>query len=294
MPESKTVIKPTILTPIKLLNGKELHFDTPLVMGVINITPDSFYDGGKFISADEAIKQAEKLIKEGADILDLGACSTRPNAIDIGEQEELKRLLPVLDYLVKYHPDTPISVDTYRATVAKEAVQRGALIVNDISGGTMDSAMFEIVAKLKTPYILMHIQGTPETMQVNPTYTDVVKEVEAFFIQQIEKLRKAGITQIIIDPGFGFGKSVEHNFTLLKHFHHFTKLGMPVMAGLSRKSMINKVLKTKPENALTGTIALNTLALLEGANILRVHDVKEAHQVITLVNQFNHPKAKQA
>lgn len=289
MPETKTVIKHTTLAPFKLLNGRELRFDAPLVMGVINITPDSFYDGGKFISTEEAIKQAGKLIKEGADILDLGACSTRPNAMDIGEREELKRLLPVLDYLVKHHPNIPISVDTYRAAVAKEAVQRGALIVNDISGGTMDNTMFETVAKLKTPYILMHIQGTPDTMQVNPTYTDVVKEVEAFFIGQKEKLKKAGVTQIIIDPGFGFGKSVEHNYTLLKHFHHFTKLGMPVMAGLSRKSMINKVLKTKPKNALTGTIALNTIALLEGANILRVHDVKEARQVITLVNQFKRP-----
>jgi dihydropteroate synthase len=293
MPATKTA-SISHLKPINLLNGQELRFDAPLVMGVINITPDSFYDVGKYASTEAAIKQAGKLIEEGADILDLGACSTRPNAIDIGEKEELKRLLPVLDYLVKNHPKTIISVDTYRAAVAKEAVQRGALIVNDISGGTMDDAMFETVAALKVPYILMHIQGTPETMQVNPTYTDVVKDVEEFFTKQIDKLHKAGITQIIIDPGFGFGKTVEHNYTLLKHFKHFTKFGLPLMAGLSRKSMICKVLKVKPENALIGTIALNTLALLEGANILRVHDVKEARQVITLVNQFKYPEATQA
>jgi dihydropteroate synthase len=289
--EIKTVKDSSHLKPFKLWNGKELHFDSPLVMGVVNITPDSFYDGGKYGSTDAAIKQAKKLIEEGADILDLGACSTRPNAIDIGEEEELKRLLPVLDYIAKHHPDTIISVDTYRAAVAKEAVKRGAHIVNDISAGTMDSALFETVAALKVPYILMHIQGTPETMQVNPTYIDVVEEVEEFLRTSIDKLHKAGVSQIIIDPGFGFGKSVEHNFALLKHLNRFTKLGFPIMAGLSRKSMINKVLKTKPENALTGTIALNTLALTQGAHILRVHDVKEAKQVIKLVNRFMHPEA---
>lgn len=281
------------LNTITLSNGKKLSFESPKVMGVINITPDSFYDGGRYASVDAAIKQTEKLITEGADIIDLGACSTRPNAIDIGEAEELKRLQPVLDYLVKNHPDVIISVDTYRAKVAKEAVKNGASIVNDISGGTMDNKMFETVAALKVPYILMHIQGTPDTMQVNPHYTNVVKEVEDFFTAQIAKLHKAGVKDIIIDPGFGFGKSVEHNYTLLKNLHHYKMFGLPLLAGVSRKSMINKVLKTKPENALTGTIALNTLALMEGANILRVHDVKEAKEVIKLVTQFMHPETSQ-
>lgn len=281
------------LKPITLLNGKKLSFESPKVMGVVNITPDSFYDGGRYASTNTAIKQAEKLIAEGADIIDLGACSTRPNATDIGGEEELKRLLPVLDYLVKNHPDIIISVDTYRANVAREAVKHGTYIVNDISGGTMDNKMFETVAALKVPYILMHIQGTPDTMQVNPQYNDVVKEVEDFFTAQIEKLHKAGVKDIIIDPGFGFGKTVEHNYTLLKNLHHYKMFGLPVMAGVSRKSMINKVLKTKPEYALTGTIALNTLALMEGANILRVHDVKEAKEVIKLVTQFMHPETSQ-
>jgi dihydropteroate synthase len=283
--------KDSALSPFKLLNGQELSFDSPLVMGVVNITPDSFYDGGKYASTETAIAQAEKILAEGADILDLGACSTRPNAIDIGDEEELKRLLPVLDHIIKNHPKAIVSVDTYRHKVAIEAVKHGATIVNDISGGTMDATMIETVASLNIPYILMHIQGTPATMQVDPRYNDVVKEVEEFFTAQLEKVHKAGIKQVIIDPGFGFGKSVEHNYTLLKNLRHFTRFNLPIMVGASRKSMINKVLKTKPENALTGTIALNTLALIEGANLLRVHDVKEAKQVIKMVHQFNHPEA---
>ncbi|HXB14088.1 MAG TPA: dihydropteroate synthase [Bacteroidia bacterium] len=290
MPTIEKAIKDFYPAPLKLSKGRTLDFNSTRVMGVVNITPDSFYDGGKYATTELAIKQAEKLIAEGADILDLGACSTRPNAIDIGAKEEMKRLLPVLDNLVKNHPDVIISVDTYRAEVAKEAVERGAAIVNDISGGTMDDKMFEVVGKLNVPYILMHIQGTPETMQVEPHYVNVVEEVEQFFVERIKKLQDAGVKQIVIDPGFGFGKNVEHNYTLLQNLHKFTRLGLPIMAGLSRKSMINKVLHTKPENALTGTTVLNTLAILEGANILRVHDVKETLQVIKLVQQFQHPK----
>jgi len=279
--------------PLKLSKGRTLDFNSTRVMGVVNITPDSFYDGGKYATTDDAIKQAEKLITEGADILDLGACSTRPNAIDIGAKEETKRLFPVLDNIVRNHPDVIISVDTYRAEVAKEAVERGAAIVNDISGGTMDDKMFEVVGHLDVPYILMHIQGTPETMQVEPHYINVVEEVEQFFVERIKKLQDAGVKQIVIDPGFGFGKNVEHNYTLLQNLNKFIRLGLPIMAGLSRKSMINKVLHTKPENALIGTTVLNTLAILEGANILRVHDVKEVFQVIKLVKQFQHPKTIQ-
>jgi dihydropteroate synthase len=271
---------------LELRNGHSLSFDTPLVMGIVNITPDSFYDGGKYISEEDAIERAEQIISEGADIIDLGAASTRPGAEDVSPEEEVKRLLPVLNHLVKYHNNIPVSIDTYHSRVARETIERGASIINDISGGTLDKNMYRTVGSLKVPYILMHIQGTPKTMQLEPSYSDVVEEVYAYFSQRINKLRLAGVEQIIIDPGFGFGKTVEHNYTLLRHLDRFKSLGLPIMAGLSRKSMINKVLKTKPENALTGTISLNTLALLQGANILRVHDVKEAKQVIQLVEQY--------
>ncbi|HTB32219.1 MAG TPA: dihydropteroate synthase [Bacteroidia bacterium] len=254
-------------------------------MGIVNITPDSFYDGGRYISQGDAIEHAEQIIAEGADIIDLGAASTRPGAEDVGAEEELKRLLPVLDHLVKYHSNVPVSIDTFHSRVAIKTVERGASIINDISGGALDKEMYATLGKLKVPYILMHIQGTPKTMQIEPHYKNVVEEVYAYFSIRIKELRNAGVEQIIIDPGFGFGKNVEHNFSLLRHLNSFKSLGLPIMAGLSRKSMINKVLKTKPENALTGTIALNTIALLYGANILRVHDVKEAKQVIQLVDK---------
>lgn len=277
------------LQPLKLKSGKELSFNQPLVMGIINITPDSFYDGGKYEKPEDAVKQADKLLAEGADILDLGAASTRPNALLLSPKEELNRLLPALDAIIKKHPEAIISVDTFHAAVAKKAVEHGASIINDISGGTMDEAMFETVAKLNVPYILMHIQGTPQTMQNNPEYKNVVADVYSFLSAQVGKAHNAGIKQIIIDPGFGFGKTVEHNYALLNNLAEFKKLDLPILAGLSRKSMINKVLKTKAENALTGTIALNTIALLQGANMLRVHDVKEAKEVIKIVNQFTKP-----
>ena len=280
------------LKPLELLNGKRLSFDSPLVMGIVNITPDSFYDGGKYESPEDAVKQAEKLLAEGADIIDLGAASTRPNAVMLTSGEELERLLPVLDVLIASKPDIIISVDTFHAQVAEEAVKHGASIINDVSGGTMERAMLKTVASFKVPYIIMHMQGTPETMQHNPQYEDVTKEVYNFLFQQVERAHYAGIKQVIVDPGFGFGKTVEHNYTLLNTLGTFRKLGLPVMAGLSRKSMINKVLKTKPQSALTGTIALNTLALVQGANILRVHDVKEAKEVIKLVNQYLHPSSQ--
>jgi dihydropteroate synthase len=280
------------LTPLQLANGKILPFDKPLVMGIINLTPDSFYDGGKFINIESAIKQAEKLISEGADIIDLGAASTRPGAEFVSPENELKRILHVLSELVKIYPGITISVDTFHPEVAKECVKNGASIINDISAGTFDKKMLQTVAELNVPYILMHIQGTPQTMQVEPKYNDVVSEVYNFLAERVAIAKKIGINQLIIDPGFGFGKTVEHNFRLLRNLGEFKKLGLPIMAAISRKSMINKVLKTKPENALTGTIALNTLALLQGANILRVHDVKDAKQVIKMVNQYLHPETE--
>lgn len=272
-------------TGLKFKQAKYLSLDSPLVMGVINITPDSFYDGGRYVSQQAAIERLEQLITEGADIIDLGAASTRPGAEYVSPDEELKRLLPVLEYLVKNHSTIPVSIDTFHASVAKETIKKSASLINDISGGA-DSEMYNTAGNLKVPYVLMHMQGNPKTMQVEPHYTDVVEEVYQYFVQRIKKLKLAGVEQIIIDPGFGFGKTVEHNYTLLRHLDKFKNLGFPIMAGISRKSMINKVLKTKPENALTGTISLNTMALLQGANILRVHDVKEAKQVIQLVKQY--------
>lgn len=281
---------------LEFKNGLSLSFESPLVMGIVNITPDSFYDGGKYFSEQDAIKRSEQLISEGADIIDLGAASTRPGAENISPDEELKRLLPVLEYLVKHHNNVPISIDTFHSSMAKEAIEHGASMINDISGGTMPArmndihsdgnpAMFQTVAEMGVPYILMHIQGNPKTMQMEPHYVDVVEEVYEYFTERINQLHSAGVEQIIIDPGFGFGKTVEHNYALLKHLNRFKSFGLPIMAGISRKSMINKVLKTKPENALTGTISLNTVALLSGADILRVHDVKEARQVIQLINK---------
>ncbi len=263
----------------------QLLADSFLVMGIVNITPDSFYDGGKYYLVDAAIIHAEKLISEGADIIDLGGASSRPGADTIGPEEELKRLSPVLDYLVKNHAQIPVSIDTFHSKVAKECAEKGASIINDISGGSYDKDMYMYgtVAALNTPYVLMHLQGTPKDMQVEPHYNNVVKDIYEYFVQRIAKLKAVGVNQIIIDPGFGFGKTVEHNYALLKNLDRFKSLGFPIMAGISRKSMINKVLKTKPENALTGTIALNTIALMNGANILRVHDVKEAKQVVQLV-----------
>lgn len=275
------------ITKLQFANGAELSLDSPLVMAIINITPDSFYDGGKYNSGQAAIERSEQLIKEGADIIDLGAASTRPGAEDISPEEELKKLLPVLEHIVKKHPGFPVSIDTFHASVAKETLEKGASLINDITGGS-DPEMYRTVAIHKAPYILMHIQGTPKTMQIEPHYKDVAKEVHEYFSIRIEKLKAAGVRQIIIDPGFGFGKTVQHNYTLLHELHSFKNFKLPVMAGVSRKSMINKVLKTSPENALTGTISLNTLALIQGANLLRVHDVKEAKQVIQLVKQYMH------
>jgi len=277
------------LAPLQMADGRQLSLDHPLVMGIINITPDSFYDGGKYTNPKNAIEQVDKLLTEGADIIDIGAASTRPGAELISPENELKRILPVLDAVITKHPHAIISIDTFHSEVAEECVNHGAAIINDISGGTLDGKMIDTVAKLKVPYIIMHMQGSPQNMQIEPVYNNVVNEVYDFLADRVKAARTAGIKQLVIDPGFGFGKTVEHNYLLLRNLSKFKELGLPILAGVSRKSMINKVLKTKPENALTGTIALNTLALLQGANILRVHDVKEAKQVIKMVNQFLHP-----
>ena len=264
-----------------------LPVNNPIVMGILNITPDSFYDGGTLKTDTDILFRVEKMLSEGAAIIDIGAISTRPGANEVSESEELNRLTPVIDLISKKIPGTILSIDTYRSNIAKRAIETGAHIINDISGGNLDPKMFETIATLKVPYIMMHMQGTPATMQQNPQYTDVVADILDFFKVQINKLKSLGVTDnIVLDPGFGFGKTVEHNFQILKSLQRFSETGFPVLAGLSRKSMVNKVIGTMPENALNGTTALNVLALLNGASILRVHDVKEAVQAIKLVNFY--------
>lgn len=265
--------------------GRLISFDKALVMGIINLTPDSFYDKSRLVSEREALKQAEKMLAEGAKILDLGAVSTRPGSVEVSEEEELKRLLPALKSIRKTYPDSIISVDTWRASVAKAAVDNGAHIINDISGGTMDEKMFETIAHLKVPYILMHIQGTPQTMQQNPNYKDVVNEVIDFLTKRVQVLRLMGVADIMVDPGFGFGKTLEHNYTLLQNLEKFSILNCPILVGISRKSMITKVLNITTNEALNGTSVLNTIALMKGAKILRVHDVKEAVEAVKLVDR---------
>ncbi len=256
-------------------------------MGILNITSNSFFDGGKYKTQKDILIQCEKMLSEGAAIIDIGAVSTRPGADKVSEENEIARLLPVLKIIRKYLSDTIISIDTYRSSIAEIVIDNGADIINDISGGNFDDRMFETIAKLKVPYIIMHIKGTPQNMQLNPTYKNVVKEIKDFFFKKIEELKTIGVNNIIIDPGFGFGKTVEHNYQILNHLDTFKSLGVPVLAGLSRKSMINKVLNTKPKDALNGTTVLNTIALLKGTDILRVHDVKEAIEVIKIVSELN-------
>jgi dihydropteroate synthase len=262
--------------------GNLMDLSTPVVMGILNVTPDSFFDGGKLRNDDDLILQAKKQLDEGASILDLGAVSTRPQAGTVSEAEELGRLIPAVQKVRAAFPEACISVDTFRASVARRAVEAGANMINDVSGGMLDADMFATVASLGVPYVLMHMQGTPDTMQMNPTYEDVTTEVLEFFIERSHALQVMGVHDVIIDPGFGFGKTLEHNFALLHSLGRFQALGLPILCGFSRKSMINRVLGTSPEQALNGTTVLNTMALERGANILRVHDVKEAVEAIKL------------
>jgi dihydropteroate synthase len=276
----------TLFTPNNVfnINGKLFSFAYPVVMGILNATPDSFYDGGKNNSIEAALQRAEEILTQGGDIIDIGAASTRPGATEISIDEELQRLIPVVKAIATEFPDAILSIDTYRAVVAEEAINAGAHIINDIAGGTMDAAMFATVAKLHVPYILMHIQGTPQTMQQNPEYTNVVAEVLLSLSQKINELKRLGVADIIIDPGFGFGKTTEHNYQLLSNLKQLQLLGCPILAGVSRKGMINKVLGTTPDQALNGTTVVNTIALANGASILRVHDVKEAVEAVALWN----------
>lgn len=263
--------------------GRLLNLSTPIVMGILNVTPDSFFDGGRYTGLDALLAQAEKMLQDGAQILDIGGMSSRPGAEIIDEQEELKRVLPAVQLIAQKLPNAIISVDTIRAAVAAAVLDEGAHIINDIAAGRLDEAMLTTVAKARAPYILMHMQGLPNTMQQNPQYTNVTTEVANFFAERINACKQAGITDVVLDPGFGFGKTVEHNYTLLRNIGYFKTFNLPVLAGVSRKSMICKPLGVSPANALNGTTVANTIALLNGANILRVHDVKEANQAITIV-----------
>lgn len=252
----------------------------PLIMGILNVTPDSFFDGGKYLQEQDWLTQTGKMIQEGADIIDIGACSTRPGSPQPTPDEESERLIKVIKSVRKAYPEILISVDTYRANVAEQGVNAGANIINDISGGTLDPQMFETVAKLKVPYVLMHIQGNPQTMQRNPAYTDVVKEVHLFFEENLKKLNALGVKQVILDPGFGFGKTVEHNSELLNNLDKFQSFKLPVLVGISRKSFVNKILNINSIETINATSILNEKAVKNGAKMLRVHDVKEAVDIV--------------
>lgn len=266
--------------------GRILDLSTPAIMGILNLTPDSFYDGGKFENETSIFQTAESMLKAGVDLLDIGGQSTRPGAVRVLPDEEWNRISFTLETIHKQFPNAIISVDTFYAEVAEKAVHAGASIVNDISAGEFDKNMFPFIAKSHTPYIIMHKKGEPETMQKNPHYNDVILEVLTFFVDKVSQLKALGVCDIVIDPGFGFGKTVLHNYALLKNLEKFKVLSCPIMAGISRKSMITKVLNVKPAEALTGTIALNTIALLNGASILRVHDTVQAIEVRKIIQQY--------
>jgi len=267
-------------------NQKILNFAKPLIMAIVNLTPDSFYDGGKYDSVKDIIADISQKCKAGAHIIDIGAASSRPGATEITETQEWERLDVPLKAIRKEFPNIFISIDTYRSSIAKKCAQHGADIINDISGGNKDEHMFNTVKDLNIPYILMHMKGEPKTMQKDPTYEDVSTEVKNDLQAKIEKLEASGFKKIIVDPGFGFGKNTEHNFKLLKQLPSFNSLNYPVLVGISRKSMVNKIINSNPVTALNGTTVLNTIALLNGAKILRVHDVKEAKEAIELVQYY--------
>jgi dihydropteroate synthase len=269
--------------------GKLISLDTPLIMGIVNTTPDSFHAPSRAMNQSEMMARIDEMMGWGADIIDVGAYSTRPGALDIPENEEINRLDTALLAIRENFPDITLSVDTYRSRVASHVIDNyGVNMINDISGGMMDPLMHEVIAQRNVAYILMHMQGTPQTMQHNPQYHNMMDEIMLFFAQQIEKLTYLGVCDIVIDPGFGFGKTMAQNFELLNRLNEFKEMGFPVLAGLSRKTMIWKTLDTTSSEALNGTTCLNTLALLKGANILRVHDVKEARECVQLVKQINH------
>lgn len=267
--------------------GKLLSLHKPIVMGIINATPNSFYEQSRQQTIDAALTKAEQMLQEGATILDIGGQTTQPNSIAISADEELSRVIPIIQAIHQHFPTAIISIDTYYSKVAQQTVEAGVCIVNDISAGLLDKKMIKTVAKLKVPYITMHMQGTPQTMQLNPSYENVTKELLSFFMQRIDVCTKAGILDIIIDIGFGFGKTIAQNFQLLRELEVFKMLQKPILIGISRKSAIYKTLNITPQEALNGSTVLHTIALLNGANILRVHDVKETVECIKLIEAYH-------
>lgn len=269
------------------VNGMLMDLSMPRVMGVLNITPDSFYDGCRSMDTESIVRRADIILSEGADMIDLGAYSSRPGADDVSEEEEITRLCSALEVLKDKYPSAVFSIDTFRSRVAEICVKEyGASIINDISGGEMDSHMFETVAELQVPYILTHIQGTPQSMQKAPKYDNLRREVLLFFSEKVKQLRDLKVNDIILDPGFGFGKSLEHNYQMMAHLDDFEIFNLPLLVGVSRKSMIYKLLDTDPKGSLNGTTVLNTVSLLKGVNILRVHDVREAVEAVRIVNEL--------
>ena len=266
------------------IKGKLMDFSSPKIMGILNITPDSFYDGGMFDSNKKILKQVEKMLEDGADIIDIGGCSSKPGSKKVIIDDEIKRVIPTIELVKSKFNEAIISVDTFRSEVAKKAVNSGASIVNDISAGELDPNMFNCVAELGIPYIMMHMQGIPQTMQNKPKYNNVVNDIITNLSKKIFRARELGIIDIVVDPGFGFGKTLEHNYQILNDLSFFKELDCPILVGISRKSMIYKILNNDPKNALNGTTCLNTVALSKGANILRVHDVKEAKEIIKLTD----------
>ncbi|MGV3459658.1 MAG: dihydropteroate synthase [Flavobacterium sp.] len=263
--------------------GKLVNLDEPKVMGILNCTPDSFFDGGRYRDDSQLLKQAEKMLQDGADFIDIGAYSSKPNADFVSEDEELQRIIPVVELVLKHFPETLISIDTFRANVAEACINSGAAIINDISAGLLDEDMLPTVGRLKVPYIMMHMRGTPQTMSMLTQYGDIIKEMLFYFSECIAAARAAGINDIIIDPGFGFAKTLEQNYVVMQNLELFGITGLPILAGVSRKSMIYKLLETSAKDALNGTTVLNTIALMKGAKILRVHDVKEAKECVRIL-----------
>lgn len=266
--------------------GQLIDLSTPKIMGILNITPNSFYDGGKYKNESELLGRAEKMLNEGADFIDVGAYSSKPNAEFVSEEEEISRIIPVLNLLQKHFPEVILSIDTFRAGVAKICIENGASIINDISAGLLDDKMLGIIAKFQVPYIMMHMKGTPQTMQQHTQYEDIIKEMLFYFSERIAAARAVGINDLLIDPGFGFAKTLEQNFVLMQKLELFQMLELPLLVGISRKSMIYKTLEVNAEMALNGTTVLNTIALSKGAKILRVHDVKEAVECVSLFNKL--------
>jgi dihydropteroate synthase len=267
--------------------GQLIDLSTPKVMGILNVTPNSFFDGGKYKNENEILSRVEKMLLEGATFIDLGAYSSKPSAEFVSEEEEISRIVPAIDLILKNFPETIISIDTFRAEVAKASIESGAAIINDIAAGNLDEKMFEIIAKYNVPYIMMHMRGNPQTMQTLTNYDDIVKEMVFYFSERIASARSFGINDLIIDPGFGFAKTLEQNYEVFQKMELFNGLELPMLIGISRKSMIYKSLNSNAEQALNGTTVLNSLALTKGAKILRVHDVKEAMECVTLFNKIN-------